>query len=465
MHPSALRFGSLFFSTYCTDSTDKVVIDIGSQDVNGSLRSFCPEGTRYIGVDFVEGDNVDVVLKDPYKLPFEDESIDFIVCSSVFEHSQFFWLLFLEIIRILKPSGTLYLNVPSNGYIHRYPVDCWRFYPDSGLALIAWAERNGYSPALLESFIADKHYSKDQPETWWNDYVAVFVKNRIYQSTHKSRMLKGLNSYSNAFCDDPAIDNKTKFLTDDFLLITSSEEEKSTLNGQILVRDKEIAVLITRTLELQGKLDELTEEEKRHAYQLQTLENNHVQHSSQKANERAEQEQLHQSQLAQARQQIEAQLIQLAEREAIFSSQLQTLQQTHDQTVRDKARERAEQEQLHQSQLAQARQQIEDQHVELNKREVFFSTQLQAKQNEYNQQKRQEEQKQAEQEQLYKVHRAQVQQQIDAEIVANEQVLEKIKRAHKLEIEKLENNINLIKNSFFWKILRPIFQLQNINIK
>ena len=28
-----------------------------------------------------------------------------------------------------------YLNAPSNGEFHRYPVDCWRFYPDAGGAL------------------------------------------------------------------------------------------------------------------------------------------------------------------------------------------------------------------------------------------------------------------------------------------------------------------------------------------
>ena len=156
MHPSAFEFGMAFSDTYCKNRSGIVIVDVGSQDVNGSLRDVFPDGTDYIGVDFCEGKGVDVVLDDPYKLPFEDGTIDVVVCSSVFEHSQFFWVLFLEIIRILKPEGLFYLNVPSNGYVHRYPVDCWRFYPDSGLALVEWAERNGYTPALLESFVGKK---------------------------------------------------------------------------------------------------------------------------------------------------------------------------------------------------------------------------------------------------------------------------------------------------------------------
>ena len=60
---------------------------------------------------------------------------------------------FNEALRVLKPTGLLYINAPSNGAYHRYPVDCWRFYPDSGVALQNWGNRSGYECALLEFFI------------------------------------------------------------------------------------------------------------------------------------------------------------------------------------------------------------------------------------------------------------------------------------------------------------------------
>ena len=31
---------------------------------------------------------------------------------------------------MLRPAGLFYLNAPSNGDFHRYPVDCWRIMPD-----------------------------------------------------------------------------------------------------------------------------------------------------------------------------------------------------------------------------------------------------------------------------------------------------------------------------------------------
>ena len=125
-------------------------------DVNGSLKEVIPKNSKYIGVDFAEGKGVDKVLKDPYNLTFENNSVDVVISSSCFEHSELFWLLFIEIIRILKPNGLFYLNAPSNGAFHRHPVDCWRFYPDSGKALVKWAKKNGFNTLLLESFISNQ---------------------------------------------------------------------------------------------------------------------------------------------------------------------------------------------------------------------------------------------------------------------------------------------------------------------
>ena len=51
MHPSAHDNGRLFFDTYLSGPGPLTVVNIGAQDVNGSLRSLAPPGARYIGVD------------------------------------------------------------------------------------------------------------------------------------------------------------------------------------------------------------------------------------------------------------------------------------------------------------------------------------------------------------------------------------------------------------------------------
>lgn len=137
------------------------------------------------------GKGVDIVLEDPYHLPFECESTDIVLASSCFEHSEMFWLSFLEVMRVLKPTGLFYLNVPSNGAFHRFPVDCWRFYPDSGGALIAWANRNGLNPVLLESYVSD------QLRDIWNDFVGVFLKDKNEAGRYQHRILDFFRSFKN----------------------------------------------------------------------------------------------------------------------------------------------------------------------------------------------------------------------------------------------------------------------------
>jgi hypothetical protein len=94
-------------------------------------------------------------------------------------------------MRVLKPAGLFYLNVPSNGNFHRYPVDCWRFYPDSGGALISWAKRNGFDPVLLESYISNQHLDI------WNDFVGVFLKDRKEISRYNKRILESFRDFKN----------------------------------------------------------------------------------------------------------------------------------------------------------------------------------------------------------------------------------------------------------------------------
>lgn len=221
MHISALNFGKLFFETYCTTLQGAVAHDIGAQNVNGSLKDVCPPHLAYVGVDFVAGPGVDIILDDPYHLPFADNSLDVLVCSSCFEHSQFFWLTFLEMLRVLKPEGLLYLNVPSNGSFHRYPVDCWRFYPDAGGALEAWARKEGYASMLLESFVGLRSPEGFPSGGAWNDFVAVFVKDGHYAPRYEKRMLNALPGCWNGLDATAAKEIHAGFLSPDHSEVTA----------------------------------------------------------------------------------------------------------------------------------------------------------------------------------------------------------------------------------------------------
>ena len=194
MHDTSVRYAHLFHEIYL-NNTETVInfVDVGSQDVNGCLRPmFTNPLIRYTGVDYSEGNNVDVVLKDPYRLPFKPNSVDVMISSSCFEHVEFFWVMFEEMLRVLKPDGLLYINAPCRGgNFHRHPVDCWRFYPDSGRALARWGQRQGYNCDLIESFVGH------QALGGWSDFVGVFIKDVNYIDQYPNRIQHHIPDYDN----------------------------------------------------------------------------------------------------------------------------------------------------------------------------------------------------------------------------------------------------------------------------
>ena len=145
MHQSSLDKMTDFCARYLDfpdDGHQRTVIDLGSQDINGTYRPlFDPKKWRYLGIDMAAGKNVDIVLRDPYRWrEIRTASADCVISGQAFEHTEYFWLSTLEIASVLKPGALCCIIAPSTGPEHRYPVDCWRFYPDGMTALARYAE-------------------------------------------------------------------------------------------------------------------------------------------------------------------------------------------------------------------------------------------------------------------------------------------------------------------------------------
>ncbi|MBG0812477.1 methyltransferase domain-containing protein [Methylosinus sp. H3A] len=139
------------------------VVDLGAMNVNGSYRELLPSTMDYVGVDLEPGPGVDVVLTDVYRLPFEDGSVDVVLSGQMLEHCGQFWRIFSEIHRVLKPDGLAFLIAPSSGPVHRYPVDCYRFFVDSFAALADWSGLR-----LVHAWTDERGP--------WRDVVGVFQK-------------------------------------------------------------------------------------------------------------------------------------------------------------------------------------------------------------------------------------------------------------------------------------------------
>ncbi|MEY2542224.1 MAG: hypothetical protein QOI22_1826 [Verrucomicrobiota bacterium] len=140
MHPSSFDKMAAFRRNHLDSRQNEplLIVDLGSHDINGSYRSlFDKPPWHYLGADLAPGDNVDLVLRDPYDWrELKTGSVDIVISGQTLEHTEFFWETMFEIARVLKPHGLCCIIAPSSGPEHRFPIDCWRFYPD-GLRAVA----------------------------------------------------------------------------------------------------------------------------------------------------------------------------------------------------------------------------------------------------------------------------------------------------------------------------------------
>ena len=218
MHSSAKRNFERFIKTYRENfkkDQPLEVLDIGSQSLNKNwvtIKSLLKDSNlqfNYTGADLEKGLNVDIILKDIYSFnEIVSGKYDLVTATSVFEHIEFFWLTYLEILRVLKPQGILYLNTPSNGDFHRWPVDCWRFYPDSGNALVKWGNKNGYNSVMLETYTSSQYL-----ECGWSDQVSIILKSKLHINDFKKKIIHKYKNFSNGMDESKEIyqfSNKTE---------------------------------------------------------------------------------------------------------------------------------------------------------------------------------------------------------------------------------------------------------------
>jgi 3D (Asp-Asp-Asp) domain-containing protein len=171
MHPESMYSMNRLLNKYVTedylkDKSNPLLIDFGSATVEDQSDSYkklpIVSKFKYQGIDVAPGKNVDIVMSDPYVIPLGDNVADVTISGQAFEHIEFFWVSFLELVRVTKKDCIIIVTAPSGGYVHRHPVDCWRFFPDAMPALAKWGKVE-----MLETFIAGQE---------WGDNFGVFKK-------------------------------------------------------------------------------------------------------------------------------------------------------------------------------------------------------------------------------------------------------------------------------------------------
>jgi SAM-dependent methyltransferase len=190
MHLSSLRNMEWFRDQFLLDKSAQAIkiFDLGSTEMGACYRPlFDNPNWNYIGFDLQPGPNVTCVVKDPYRWhEIGSDTADVLISGQVLEHVEFFWMTILEVARVLKPGGVACLIAPSSGPEHRFPVDCWRFYPD-GMSALA---RFGALDVLHVK--TDWTESGDPGSDLWHDTMIVLKKSK---KSVKTRILNTFASH------------------------------------------------------------------------------------------------------------------------------------------------------------------------------------------------------------------------------------------------------------------------------
>jgi SAM-dependent methyltransferase len=116
------------------DVRGKRVLEVGSLDVNGSVRPGIQAmgPADYVGIDIRTGPGVDVVC-DAAEIDrrFGPDAFDVVVSTELLEHAREWKKIIHNFKHVLRPGGALVVTTRSYGVdFHRQPYDFWRYEKD-----------------------------------------------------------------------------------------------------------------------------------------------------------------------------------------------------------------------------------------------------------------------------------------------------------------------------------------------
>jgi len=114
-HPEQQEFFKRLGISFAKDFGEaRRILEIGSQNINGTIRSFFPHASEYIGIDLGLADCVDwVVPGELLELP--DGWADITISTECFEHCEAWENVFKNMLRMTRPGGLVVFTCASTG--------------------------------------------------------------------------------------------------------------------------------------------------------------------------------------------------------------------------------------------------------------------------------------------------------------------------------------------------------------
>ena len=148
-----------------------VVLDIGAG--TGDRYGTFIQCKKFLRMDVREGEGIDIVGRAE-AIPLDNESVDGVLCTQVFEHLKFPEESVREIYRVLKSGGTLLITAPQTNELHEEPNDFFRYtkfgltaiFERAGFKTIAHEQRGGFFTTVAQikiRYLIDRFTLYDRP--------------------------------------------------------------------------------------------------------------------------------------------------------------------------------------------------------------------------------------------------------------------------------------------------------------
>ena len=113
-HPEQLGFVSAVVVSNPLLISGGRILEIGSYNVNGSVRTLLNTSGEYIGVDLKEGPGVDAISYG-HEVAYDDAYFDVTLSGECFEHDPYWRETFMNMVRMTRPGGLVVFTCASGG--------------------------------------------------------------------------------------------------------------------------------------------------------------------------------------------------------------------------------------------------------------------------------------------------------------------------------------------------------------
>jgi SAM-dependent methyltransferase len=113
-HPDQLQFVGFVARFLPGHFTRARALEIGSLDINGSVRTFFPDPARYVGIDVAAGPGVDRVCLG-HEFHDEEGGWDAVLSCESFEHNPHYRETFANMIRLARPGALVLFTCAAPG--------------------------------------------------------------------------------------------------------------------------------------------------------------------------------------------------------------------------------------------------------------------------------------------------------------------------------------------------------------